>query len=341
MPGPALALQGYWQLEEVSGQRFDSSGQAQHLTDRNTVGVQPGKVGLAADFERSSKEYLLINDAPQLEPLGQGLSLVGWFKAETLEISQVIAAKYDTGANQRAYRLDLRTGNNIGFMISPDGVNQNARLISTAPVLLRTGNWYHLAAVFDAQQRVMSLYLDGERIGWRAASSSLIYDSSVPFLLGAGLYKGAPQEYFDGVLDEWRLYSRALSQAEIQNLMREPTTGPTATHTPTPTPTPTATETLTPEPTATGTPTFEPTATETPTLEPTATETSTPEPTATETPTPEPTATETPTPEPTATETPTPEPTATETPTPEPTATETPTPEPTATEISDVTISSN
>lgn len=63
-------------------------------------------MGLAADFESSNYEYLSISDATQngLDITGS-LTLVGWMNLESLERYQILAAKYECGVNNRAYRL--------------------------------------------------------------------------------------------------------------------------------------------------------------------------------------------------------------------------------------------
>ena len=42
-------------------------------------------------------------------------------------------------------------------------------------------------------------------------------------MLGANLDNGSVTQFFDGQLDEWRVYSRALSESEIEGLMVSPT----------------------------------------------------------------------------------------------------------------------
>jgi PKD repeat protein len=352
LPPPPPPLRAHWTLDEANGQRLDSSTYANHLTDHNTVGSTPGQVDQAADLESDNNQYLSIEDSLQdgLD-IADSLTLAGWINPETFDHWQILAAKYEFGTNNRAYRLDLRSPDLLVFIVSPDGtVSTEHRLEVTPPSSLTPGTWYHLAAVFDAQQRTLSLYLNGDLIASRSVSYDSIYNSSAPFMLGANLYRGQVTQYFDGQLDDWYAFAQALSETEIKDLMTPPTSTaasiltqsatPTLTvtaalETDTPTPadtlTPTPTETVTPVPTSTYT------LTPTPTEEPTPTETATPIPTDTLTPTPTETVTLVPTSTYTLTPTPTKEPTPTETATPmpndtlTPTQTETVTPVPTST----------
>jgi PKD repeat protein len=46
-----------------------------------------------------------------------------------------------------------------------------------------------------------------------------IYTSTAPFILWANLQSSSVTQHFDGLLDEWRAYDRALSKEEIEALM--------------------------------------------------------------------------------------------------------------------------
>jgi hypothetical protein len=217
-------------------------------------------------LESDNYEYLSISHTAQdgLDITGS-LTLVGWMNIESLDHWQVMAAKYEWGLNNRAYRFDLRSYTLLAFIVSPDGsFSSEFRLEARPPFSLTPGTWYHLAAVFDAQQRTLSVYLDGDLIASRLVTYDTIYNSSAPFMLGADLENGSVTQYLDGQLDEWRVYSHALTESEIENLMAPPI--PTAASILTQSATPTLTETPMPMETPTDTPTSTPTVT--PTLNP-------------------------------------------------------------------------
>jgi PKD repeat protein len=263
LPPSPPTLRGHWTLDEASGQRRDSSDHANHLADNNTVGSAPGQVSLAADLESNNNEYLSLSDNAQngLDITGS-LTLVGWMNPETLERWQILAAKYEFGVNNRAYRLDLRPGNLLGLIVSPNGSLTSGNILEASPSFtLSPGIWYHVAGVFDAGRRTLSVYINGDLIASRSVTYDTIYNSSAPFMLGADLKNDNVVQYFDGQLDEWYVFAQALSEGEIENLMAATTPTPTATSTPTIAPTPT--ETPTPTPTETVTPTDEPTPIET------------------------------------------------------------------------------
>ncbi len=135
------------------------------------------------------------------------------------------------------------------------------------------GQWHHIAGVFasDSNKR---LYVDGTL---RAVMSESIPSSAAAQYLTIGRDGDSnpnPERYFEGDLDEIRVFSRALQPNDVQALSRTPTPVPPVTGTATPTRTPTVTPTISPTRTPSATPTITPTATIT--LTPTGTPTKDP-----------------------------------------------------------------
>jgi hypothetical protein len=88
-----------------------------------------------------------------------------------------------------------------------------------APGTLGTG-WHHVAVVIDNATMNMALYLDGEVV---ASDSTTV----LPKDLGnttqnwLGRSEWPNDGYFGGLLDEFRIYSRALSGGEVRYLAGE------------------------------------------------------------------------------------------------------------------------
>jgi len=61
--------------------------------------------------------------------------------------------------------LDLRPGDLMGFIVSPDGGFTDENLLEVSPPSgLQVGRWYHVAGVYDAEQRRLLAYMDGDLI---------------------------------------------------------------------------------------------------------------------------------------------------------------------------------
>jgi hypothetical protein len=88
--------------------------------------------------------------------------------------------------------------------------------ILNAPASLPNG-WHHVAVVIDGSAKTMRLYLDGDSVASGATST-------LPSALGkttqnwVGRSQYASDAYFTGVLDELRIFSRALSAGEVRYL---------------------------------------------------------------------------------------------------------------------------
>ena len=91
---------------------------------------------------------------------------------------------------------------------------------ATAPIL--AGNWYHLAVVFDGTNpnNVLVTYVNGVPIAGAAATSTTILnvlrEASSPLYIGG--VSDTDTDAFNGMIDEVRIYNRALTFAEVQAL---------------------------------------------------------------------------------------------------------------------------
>ncbi|OQY49783.1 MAG: hypothetical protein DRR08_08760 [Candidatus Parabeggiatoa sp. nov. 2] len=77
-----------------------------------------------------------------------------------------------------------------------------------------TGGWHHVVWTVSAQH--YTLYVDGNIIGTNKTCSSNVDGSNL--MIGSGWYRSAGNEYFDGKIDEVRVYNRALPECEIKSL---------------------------------------------------------------------------------------------------------------------------
>ena len=83
------------------------------------------------------------------------------------------------------------------------------------------GQWQYLAATFDGS--TARFYIDGVQVASRSVTSSV--GSSNNWRIGA--YGSVAGGFFDGLIDNVRIYNRALSDTEVQTDMSVPVTTPT------------------------------------------------------------------------------------------------------------------
>ncbi len=113
--------------------------------------------------------------------------------------------RFITIENEKAV-LRYTSGGGLQFYMNIGG---SLRSIAVSGVL-STGQWYHVAGTYDGS--VMRLYLDGTEQNTTAVSGSVAAGSWVR------LSHSANDAALDGLLDDVRLYKRALSTAEISDL---------------------------------------------------------------------------------------------------------------------------
>ena len=94
-------------------------------------------------------------------------------------------------------------------------------LRGTAQLALNT--WTHLAATYSGS--VLNLYVNGTQVASQPATGQIVSSTGALKFGGNAIWS----EWFNGLIDEVRVYNRALSAAEIQADMNAPITSSDAT----------------------------------------------------------------------------------------------------------------
>jgi hypothetical protein len=96
-------------------------------------------------------------------------------------------------------------------------------VLKTSMGIIRAGIWYHIAATYDGSR--MRIYKDGVEVVSTAKSG--IVDTNPDILAAIGNQSAAAGGGwpFDGLLDDVRIYNRALSATEIAVIANPVTTG--------------------------------------------------------------------------------------------------------------------
>lgn len=194
-------------LNEGSGMTaYDSSG---NNLNANIQGASwtTGKHGTGLDFD-GNNDYISIADHNLLD-LNQ-YTLMAWVnqdirgtdRQEVMEKAGAywINIRHDTGK--------LRSG---GFYGGCSSASNWVYLDSLSPVPL--GEWTHVATTYNGSS--LKIYLGGELQGTLAVTGTTCTNAN-PLAIGAKHVPNLSTEaFFNGAIDEVRLYPQALSQAEI------------------------------------------------------------------------------------------------------------------------------
>lgn len=94
--------------------------------------------------------------------------------------------------------------------------------VDTPGGMVQPGQWYHLAAVLSSSDNYMKIYLNGDLVASRPYDRSGVRDSAGPLWVGGIPHRGAD---FHGVVDEVRVWGRALPPGEIRHNMNRALAG--------------------------------------------------------------------------------------------------------------------
>ncbi|MHC4240966.1 MAG: LamG domain-containing protein, partial [Planctomycetota bacterium] len=209
-------LVAHWKFDDGSGATAqDSSGNGYDGTLLGEPTWVAGNIGGALEFDGT-------NDYVEL-PIG---SLISSLTNSTFAIW--VDFSNEGGAWQRI--LDFGTGMTVNMFLTPrigtDGSMRFAITINgggdedqtTAPATLPSG-WHYVALTINADENVHSLYLDGELVAQNTTTRhnpSTLGETNQNWL---GRSQYAADGYFDGRLDDFRIYDRILSQKQIEDLV--------------------------------------------------------------------------------------------------------------------------
>lgn len=165
------------------------------------------------DLESSSSQYAAANDHASLDITGN-LTIEAWVKFESFSSNTMtIVGKYHTASGQQSYLFFYDgVGNTINLGISSNGSNANFGTVSWTPTL---GQWYHLAVVYTTGGTA-DFYVNSVQQGTQQTGiNTSIFNSTEKVGIGAVGINGGVGGYFDGKIDDVRIWSTNRSQAQI------------------------------------------------------------------------------------------------------------------------------
>ncbi|MFO0701157.1 MAG: LamG-like jellyroll fold domain-containing protein [Nitrospira sp.] len=190
----------------------DTSGTSSAATLTNVAWTAQGKYGTGLTFDGTSSYGQVPPPATPLR-LTTAMTVEVWMNATTLATGwhTLLSRQVGTGGAD-SWGLFTR-GTTVEFWT-------NSTDFIAAPVT--SGTWTHVAGVLDGT--AVRLYVNGTLVATGTTTVPIPNDDN-EVVMGASS-NGNPliSEFFNGTLDEIRVYNRALSQAEIQTDMNTPIT---------------------------------------------------------------------------------------------------------------------
>lgn len=176
-----------------------------------------GKIGQGMKFDGTANGVILFADNPLAEP-SSSLSISIWLKrGGGVGNRQIFLGKGDgqTDATTQYWVEIEDITNDLRFYLSTGSGTGNT-LTATDKIITDTTKWHHVVVTWE--NNLMKLYLDGSPSAVTTATSGMINDTVRQ--LGFGRLGDFGALYYTGLMDDIRLYNRALSAAEVNELYR-------------------------------------------------------------------------------------------------------------------------
>jgi hypothetical protein len=186
------------------------------MLNGNAVWVD-GKVGGAINLDGYDNGAVVVLSSTSIESMTNAMTVAMWVNRDSGAGSDLFSRS--SGSGGHAFELSISSESRLVFLGARIGVHT----ASFAGRIAADHTWYHVAATYDGSRII--LYLNGTVVYSANRSGSgngtIGPAGTAPIIIGgdqAGTF--TINQVFQGMIDDVRLYKRALSAAEIAALMR-------------------------------------------------------------------------------------------------------------------------
>lgn len=207
----------------LNGSTEDQSGNSNHA---DLVGPVWGmnmcaRPDSALQFYTQGHSYMIATTKP-LSPIPgeiEALTLAAWIFPTRLDDTRIIVDKFNPTTQDREFRFALQDGQLrfIWATVDRDGAHDGFDIIEGNKTL-EPGQWHHVAASY--QRGKARLFVNGKEIASKATEDWPIYEANAKLQVGGNGY--GLDGFFNGKIDELRIYTRALEKYDIQALAARP-----------------------------------------------------------------------------------------------------------------------
>lgn len=219
-------LVGFWPFNEAAGTTTgtlaDLSGNALNATIGYIYSgggiVSGGRIGNG--FNMNSYQHVSVTDTDNSKlDLTGSLSLEAWYQYQPSNSWARVLSKPTVNGVQpwdlyHFYLDDTVGAQKILFRVSQNNAMPSSEFGVASPEGLVPGNWYHLVGRYDVAAKKISLFVNGIEYSNPADPPFTLASNNESLFIGSARNGGSPAA---GVLDEVRIYSRALTNAEVSS----------------------------------------------------------------------------------------------------------------------------
>ncbi|MBC1237851.1 DUF4347 domain-containing protein [Nostoc sp. 2RC] len=211
-------LIGYWKFEEATGNTvLDSSGNNNSgslINSSRTTGLY----GQALQVTGSNSSHASIPASASINSLTNQITISAWVRPNVQPVGfrAVVNRQIGDTLHPDQFFLGFGPRNQVMRYKWEIGTSDGeGNVYEGSPT---SDRWVHMVGTYDGS--MMRLYVDGVQIGSSPLTGNILVDSN-PVTIGAGenYGEGTPLgDRFNGLIDEVRIYNRALSATEVKNL---------------------------------------------------------------------------------------------------------------------------
>ncbi|MEO2153830.1 MAG: LamG domain-containing protein [Aquificota bacterium] len=205
--GSAVAL---WRFD---GNPYDDGG-IYNGTWYGTEKYDAGKFGQAAKFDGNS--YINLGNLDNIFSQ-KSYTVTGWlinFSGTFLNIRNLEA---DASSNDCKGGLLWVSDGNIYFYVK--GTQDNTQIETIAPY--NSADIHFITIIHDSQNKTVRLLVDTNEVANISYKGDLIFNDGITGYLGVHYYKTTKDFYAAGLIDQVRIFNRALTDEEVLILYNE------------------------------------------------------------------------------------------------------------------------
>ena len=193
-----------------------SSGTTTEMWNNGTTGKRNASLDFDGDATAANADYVDMGDQSQFNIVDSGFSVEAWVNRATFNTLDVIASKKDDISSTLidGWALYINVGDLSVFNVGNGSVGD---IVNSSGITITAAGWHHIVGVWDNDIGQIFVYVDGI-VTAGSTVGSLPSDPAVSFQIGSESDEGNP---FDGQIDNVRIYSYPLSQAQVKKAYNE------------------------------------------------------------------------------------------------------------------------
>ena len=153
-------------------------------------------------------------DLGKIDVTGSEITLAAWIKLDTTGVGDGRIISKAVGIYQADHNWML--SNNYDYLRLRVKTSLTSETLSDSTTKLEKHTWIHVAGTYDGND--MRLFFNGNQIAQLNLSGDIASNSTVSVAIG-NQPPGAGDKPFGGFIDDVRIYNKALTAQQIQNIM--------------------------------------------------------------------------------------------------------------------------